>query len=47
MDLATGPRPQALTEYCILRADSLEEATKIAPLCSIITRARVYEAGSM
>jgi hypothetical protein len=38
---------EALTGYCIFNAESLEEATKIAQACPIITSARVYEAGSM
>jgi hypothetical protein len=44
-DLPTGK--EALTGYCIINADSFEEAEKIAQACPIITSIRVYEAGSM
>jgi hypothetical protein len=37
----------SLTGYCIINADSSEEAAKIAKACPIITSIRVYEAGSM
>ncbi len=37
----------SLTGYCIIRAESLDEAEKIAKDCPIITSIRVYEAKSM
>jgi hypothetical protein len=37
----------SLTGYCIINADSFEEAEKIAKDCPIITSIRVYEAGAM
>jgi hypothetical protein len=38
---------EALTGYCIINADSFEEAETIAKDCPIITSIRVYEAGAM
>ncbi len=38
---------ESLTGYCIISADSLEEAERIAKECPIITSIRVYEAGAM
>ena len=38
---------ESLTGYCIINADNLEEAEKIAEACPIITSIRVYEAGAM
>ena len=38
---------ESLTGYCIINADSLDEAEKIAKGCPIITSVRVYEAMSM
>jgi hypothetical protein len=38
---------ESLTGYCIINADSAEEAEKIAKDCPIITSIRVYEAGAM
>jgi hypothetical protein len=37
----------AITGYCIIRADSLPEAESIAQSCPIITSIRVYEAMHM
>jgi hypothetical protein len=37
----------SLTGYCMFNAENIEEATKIAQACPIITSSRVYEAGSM
>ena len=37
----------SLTGYCVIHADSLDEAEKIAKDCPIITSIRVYEAKSM
>jgi hypothetical protein len=44
-DLPEGT--EALTGYCIINADSFEEAETIAKDCPIITSIRVYEAGAM
>jgi hypothetical protein len=44
-DLPMGA--ESLTGYCIINADSLEEAEEIAQACPIITSIRVYEAGAM
>jgi hypothetical protein len=38
---------ESLTGYCIINAESMEEAEKIAKACPIITSIRVYEAGAM
>jgi hypothetical protein len=38
---------ESLTGYCIINADNLAEAEKIAEACPIITSIRVYEAGAM
>ncbi len=38
---------ESLTGYCIISADSLEEAERIAKECPIITSIRIYEAGAM
>jgi len=38
---------ESLTGYCIINADNLDEAEKIAKGCPIITSIRVYEAMSM
>jgi hypothetical protein len=38
---------ESLTGYCVINAESLEEAEKIAKDCPIITSIRVYEAMSM
>ena len=38
---------EALTGYCIINADNIDEAEKIAKACPIITSVRVYEAMSM
>lgn len=38
---------ESLTGYCIITADNIDEAVKIARECPIITSIRVYEAGSM
>lgn len=38
---------ESLTGYCIISADNIDEAEKIAKGCPIITSIRVYEAGSM
>jgi hypothetical protein len=38
---------ESLTGYCIINADSFEEAETIAKACPMITSIRVYEAGSM
>lgn len=38
---------ESLTGYCIINADSLEEAERIAKECPIITSIRIYEAGAM
>ena len=37
----------AITGYCIINADSMDEAEEIAKRCPIITGIRVYEANSM
>lgn len=37
----------AIVGYSILKADTAEEAIKIAQSCPMITSVRVYEAGSM
>jgi hypothetical protein len=39
--------PDSITGYCIINAENLDEAEKIAQACPIITGIRVYEAGSM
>ena len=38
---------EALTGYCIIQAENIDEAEKIAKDCPIITSIRVYEAMSM
>jgi YCII-related domain len=38
---------ESLTGYCIINAENLDEAEKIAQGCPIITSIRVYEAMSM
>jgi len=38
---------EALTGYCIIKAENIDEAEKIAKDCPIITSIRVYEAMSM
>jgi YCII-related domain len=38
---------ESLTGYCIINAENLDEAEKIAKGCPIITSIRVYEAMSM
>lgn len=38
---------ESLTGYCVINADSLDEAEKVAKGCPIITSVRVYEAMSM
>lgn len=38
---------ESLTGYCIINADSLDDAEEIARGCPIITSIRVYEAMSM
>jgi hypothetical protein len=38
---------ESLTGYCIINAESLDDAEKIAQSCPIITSIRVYEAGAM
>ena len=38
---------ESLTGYCIINADNLDAAEKIAQGCPIITSIRVYEAMSM
>ena len=38
---------ESLTGYCVINADSMDEAEKIAKACPIITSIRVYEAMSM
>ena len=38
---------ESLTGYCIINADNLDDAEKIAQGCPIITSVRVYEAMSM
>ncbi len=38
---------ESLTGYCIINADNMDEAEKIARECPIITSIRVYEAMSM
>ena len=37
----------AITGYCIINADNIDEAEKIAKDCPIITSVRVYETMSM
>ncbi|MCB0032616.1 MAG: hypothetical protein KDE51_01240 [Anaerolineales bacterium] len=37
----------SITGYCIINAQDMAEATKIAESCPIITAIRVYEAASM
>lgn len=37
----------AITGYCIINAENMDEAVKIAQTCPIITSLRVYEAASM
>jgi hypothetical protein len=44
-ELAVGV--ESLTGYCIINADNLDEAEKIAQSCPIITSVRVYETLSM
>ena len=38
---------EAITGYCIINAESMEEAEEIAKGCPIITGIRVYETMSM
>jgi hypothetical protein len=38
---------ESLTGYCIINAESFEEAETIAKACPIITSIRMYEAGAM
>jgi hypothetical protein len=38
---------ESLTGYCIINADNIDDAEKIAKACPIITGVRVYEANSM
>ena len=38
---------ESLTGYCIINADNIDDAVKIAQGCPIITSVRVYEAMSM
>ena len=38
---------ESLTGYCIINADNIDDAEKIAQGCPIITSVRVYEAMSM
>jgi hypothetical protein len=38
---------ESLTGYCIINADNMADAEKIAKACPIITSVRVYEAMSM
>jgi hypothetical protein len=38
---------ESLTGYTVIRAESMDEAEKIAKTCPIITSIRVYEAMSM
>jgi len=38
---------ESLTGYCIINADNIDDAEKIAKACPIITSVRVYEANSM
>jgi len=38
---------ESLTGYCIIKADNIDDAEKIAQGCPIITSVRVYEAMSM
>jgi hypothetical protein len=48
MDMKHPPRKyKRHGENCIINADSIEEAEKIAKACPIITSIRVYEAGAM
>lgn len=44
-DLSLGL--ESLTGYTIIRADSMEEAEKVAKDCPMITSIRIYEAKSM
>lgn len=41
------PGLESLTGYTIIRADSMEEAEKVAKNCPMITSIRIYEAKSM
>ena len=38
---------ESLTGYCVINADSLDEAERIAKGCPMITSVRVYETMSM
>lgn len=38
---------ESLTGYTVIRAESMDEAEKIAKTCPIITSMRIYEAMSM